>query len=116
MAFKSKERSREYGKEWYYKNHESRLKHIRDFRTNKRKLYLNKIVQYLKSHPCVDCGQDNIMTLEFDHLGNKKDNVMHMVKILKNWKLIELEIAKCEIRCSNCHKIKTYKNSFRDIA
>ncbi len=115
MAFKSNKRRKEYHREWYLKNRKKRLKQINDFRNKKRKRYYNKIVEYLKNHPCVDCKNTDIRVLEFDHLKDKVDCVMKMVKDLKPWIIIEKEISKCEIRCANCHKIKTYKNSFRDI-
>ncbi len=70
---------------------------------NKQRLYT-----YLSSHPCVDCGQTDIRVLEFDHVhGNKFANITKLLKNAVPWKTIEAEIAKCEVRCVNCHRIKT---------
>lgn len=70
---------------------------------NKQRLY-----SYLSSHPCVDCGETNIRVLEFDHVrGNKSANITKLLKNATSWKVIEDEIAKCEVRCVNCHRIKT---------
>jgi len=46
--------------------------------------------------------------MDFDHVrGQKQANVMELIKSLSK-KKIDLEIAKCEIVCSNCHRIRTY--------
>ncbi len=69
---------------------------------NKRRLYT-----YLSSHPCVDCGQTDVRVLEFDHVrGNKSASITRMLAS-SDWSTIETEIAKCEVRCANCHRIKT---------
>lgn len=70
---------------------------------NKRKLYA-----YLSSHPCVDCGETDIRVLEFDHVrGNKSANITRLLSNAVSWITIEAEIAKCEVRCANCHRLKT---------
>ena len=46
--------------------------------------------------------------MDFDHVrGQKQANVMELVSTLSK-KRIDLEIAKCEIVCSNCHRIRTH--------
>lgn len=63
---------------------------------------------YLLEHPCVDCGQSDIRCLEFDHVrGIKSESIGTMLKHSEPWEAIETEIAKCEVRCANCHRIKT---------
>lgn len=70
---------------------------------NKQRLYA-----YLSSHPCVDCGETDIRVLEFDHVrGNKSASITNLLKNVTSWKVIEAEIAKCEVRCANCHRLKT---------
>lgn len=66
------------------------------------------LVDYLTSHPCMDCGQSDIRVLEFDHVrGNKSGNISRMVGLGYSWSTILVEIAKCEVRCANCHRIRT---------
>lgn len=62
---------------------------------------------YLAGKRCIDCGEDNSLVLEFDHVGEKSGNLSDMIR--KGWsvKRLEAEAAKCEIRCANCHRIKT---------
>lgn len=63
---------------------------------------------YLKQHPCVDCGFSNPVCMDFDHVrGKKKMGVSQMVSNGHSLEAIQAEIDKCEVRCSNCHRIKT---------
>lgn len=72
---------------------------------NKPRLYA-----YLTSHPCIDCGQVDIRLLEFDHVyGQKSGEISDLLRQGFSWATIETEIAKCEIRCANCHRIKTFE-------
>lgn len=73
---------------------------------------------YLSSHPCIDCGNTDIRTLDFDHVrGKKLSNISKMAIEGYSWPTIENEIAKCEVRCANCHRIKTFErnNSWRQL-
>lgn len=64
--------------------------------------------EYLRSHPCVDCGQKDIITLEFDHIDptTKTMPVGSMVG-RRSWSIVLAEIKKCEVRCANCHRRRT---------
>ena len=76
----------------------------------KQKAYLAQYLRDLKTKtPCVDCGINYpYYVMDFDHVrGVKHANVMELVSTLSK-KRIDLEIAKCEIVCSNCHRIRTH--------
>lgn len=68
----------------------------------------NNCVEYLREHPCVDCGNTDIEVLQFDHVGGQEKhfNVANMIR-RHSWKRIKEEIEKCEVRCANCHTKKT---------
>jgi hypothetical protein len=110
-----KECSRKRSRKYYKDNHE---KHIIEVGKNKEK-YINRnrqrIIEYFINHHCVDCGEKDIRVLEFDHLRDKENTISYMIQYPMSWEKIEKEIKKCEVRCSNCHKIKTAKeiNSYR---
>jgi hypothetical protein len=73
-----------------------------------------KVLEYLKCHPCIDCGNSNPVVLEFDHRVKKESrqhSITEMLNDRKSWDKVEQEIAKCDVRCANCHRIKTAKQN-----
>lgn len=63
---------------------------------------------YLLEHPCVDCGKTDPVVLEFDHVrGEKVRALSEMVQRQFSLAKLDAEIAKCDVRCANCHKRKT---------
>jgi hypothetical protein len=59
---------------------------------------------------CIDCGyRDHPAALDFDHLPGfeKRGGIARMMGYHRNTLLAE--IAKCEVVCSNCHRIRTWK-------
>lgn len=75
-----------------------------------------KLYDYLEHHPCVDCGENDPVVLEFDHVrGVKSYNVTSLGWRLCSWDTLMREIAKCEVRCANCHRRQTAERmgSFR---
>jgi hypothetical protein len=61
------------------------------------------ICEYLLEHPCVDCGERDIICLDFDHVaGRKKAEIFSL--LYHSLETIKSEIAKCVVRCSNCHR------------
>jgi hypothetical protein len=59
---------------------------------------------------CVDCGyKGHPAALDFDHLPGhtKRRGISRMVQAHRNTLLAE--IAKCEVVCANCHRIRTWR-------
>jgi hypothetical protein len=92
----------------HYKNNKqsymdrARIREVQVIEDNQKRL-----AEYLACHPCVDCGQTDVRVLEFDHVrATKSENISRMVGLGYSWPTIKAEIAKCEVRCANCHRIK----------
>jgi hypothetical protein len=49
------------------------------------------LLQYFRTHPCVDCGERDPVVLEFDHLGEKSFNIGQALPY-RNWQSILAEI------------------------
>lgn len=73
------------------------------------------VFEYLKKHPCIDCGQTNVLALEFDHVHSKKFDIGTALNNNATIDALKKEIKKCVVRCSTCHRIKTHLeiNSWR---
>ncbi|MBU6500493.1 MAG: hypothetical protein KGI72_01535 [Patescibacteria group bacterium] len=69
-----------------------------------------KLFSFLSTKKCIDCGEKDPIVLEFDHRDqkNKFKIVGKMLSGHYSWESIEREINKCDIRCANCHRRKTY--------
>jgi len=78
---------------------------------NRRFDIRRKHYELLCKSECIDCGESNPVVLEFDHLRDKEYNISMMVAKGYVWEKILKEIDKCEIVCSNCHKIRTAKRA-----
>lgn len=97
----------------YIKSHYLRNKEYYLRKAYKRNIRIRNEIKgyiwtYLKDHPCVDCGENDPIVLEFDHTSDKVANISEMYR---NYTLekVKLEIDKCQIRCANCHRRKTAK-------
>ena len=95
-------------KEWYQKRCEKpgyREKLNRQGRARDKKVkdWINK---YKLAKGCQDCGYSlHHVALDFDHVkGEKSINVCNA----KSISAAKKEIEKCEVVCSNCHRIRTF--------
>ena len=64
-------------------------------------------LEYLRSHPCVDCGEPDILVLEFDHVESVGGKAPRVFTLAANLDRMKAEIEKCEVRCANCHTRRT---------
>jgi hypothetical protein len=95
-----------YGKAHYAANKQRYI----DLAAARRRVIYRKrtewLIEYFRSHPCVECGEGDPVVLEFDHLRDKLFDVGNMISD-RNWDSILAEIEKCEVVCANCHRRRT---------
>src|SRR5271157_1243408 len=79
------------------------------YQKSRRETNRSKVFEYLKTHPCQNCGVTDIRVLEFDHIDASKKRLEISKMLIRGWawKKIETEIQKCAVLCANCHRIKT---------
>jgi hypothetical protein len=78
---------------------------------SQRKSFLKRYVNSIKeAFPCADCGKYYpYYVMDFDHvIKGKVNDVNYMIKARYSIDSVMDELAKCEIVCANCHRIRTY--------
>lgn len=108
-----RECSREYIRDHYERNTEYYVKKAEKRNIREKIKQINYVGNYLLKHPCLDCGEKDIVVLEFDHKDKsvKSDEVSNLIKRKFPLRTIKEEIEKCEVRCANCHRRKTAREN-----
>jgi hypothetical protein len=101
---------REYSREHYKRNLSTYLRRARARAAVDRPLNRAFVADYFRTHPCIDCGEADPVVLEFDHRdpATKTDDVGRLIHT-STVAAVRAEIAKCDVRCGNCHRIRTAK-------
>jgi hypothetical protein len=96
-------------RERYSKNRELHSKTVYARNKAERKALSHLVTTIKESTPCADCGLNFPgYVMDFDHIkGSKVANISVLVNQCARQKLIK-EIEKCEVVCSNCHRIRTH--------
>lgn len=70
------------------------------------------LVDAAKAKPCMDCGiQYAPWVMDLDHRPDETKiiAVSQMVMLKCSLTLVQAEIDKCDVVCSNCHRIRTHE-------
>lgn len=58
---------------------------------------------------CIDCGYDqHPAALQFDHRNPATKSFNIGASLHMGWVTLTQEIIKCDVRCANCHAVKTW--------
>lgn len=110
MPYKNKKDQAKASNRYYYKN-KDKVRALNKAIIVRNKQYRENI---LRNSQCIDCGNNDIRVLEFDHVkGIKIKDISTLVRDSNSLKRIKEEIAKCEIRCANCHRIITQQRRIK---
>lgn len=103
-----------YDRDWYQRNKD---KHKREVAKRRRQeiLRLRALVQELKRQPCTDCGERfPPYVMDFDHLRGTKVRSIGRLVTYGHEAGLRAELAKCELVCANCHRIRTHRRGYRN--
>jgi hypothetical protein len=105
-----KECQKELRKESYLRNREYFLNYDKEHAPIRRKNRREFIINFKKGKPCADC--DKIYphyVMDFDHLPQfKKEIKIGQHGNYRSEEALLKEFAKCDLVCSNCHRIRTW--------
>ena len=103
----------DYQRKYYAKNPAWRAS-IRKHSKAKAKRRHAIVRRYKQMKGCACCGINDWRILEFDHreAANKVASVSVLINNSSSWQKIKAEIAKCDVLCCNCHRIKTFETEW----
>jgi hypothetical protein len=94
-----------------------RLKDVQKAWHRTRREERKKLLNQYKQAPCMDChARFPPICMDFDHRPDedKVENVSKMVIHTMSFDVIADEIKKCDLVCSNCHRIRTHRRMLED--
>jgi formate-dependent nitrite reductase cytochrome c552 subunit len=94
---------------YYWRNREFEIERVRV-----RQNGAVEMLRELREVPCVDCGgRFEPYQMDFDHRdpSTKDFNVMTGRAMLMSTARLMAEVAKCDIVCANCHRVRTKHRS-----
>lgn len=95
-------------REWWAVNRLSKLDRNRKYKRVPGKK-ISALICKAKSVPCIDCKQSfHPVCMDFDHVkGQKLFTIGSCSNGNNSIEKILVEMAKCEVVCSNCHRVRT---------
>lgn len=101
--------SNSYRRDHYRMNKDDYIRRNAVLQRIRRLVWQRRLWEYVLAHPCVDCAERDPLVLEFDHVDRttKVSTLCTMATRGYAWTTVLAELAKCEVRCANCHRRRT---------
>lgn len=94
---------------WYSNNKKKQIAYV-----DRRTALIRDVIREAKSIACADCGRKyHWYLMDFDHLRDKVKNVSQMMRGF-TVEQVRTEIAKCDVICSLCHRVRTWNRRHPD--
>ncbi len=96
----------EYRRHYYARTKDQRAPRDRKTARTRATALRKWLGDYKRAVGCADCGFRDPRALDFDHVAGVKTINISFAKSIAQ---AQTEIAKCVVRCSNCHRIRTWE-------
>ena len=90
-------------KEEYHRNKDKYVARYKGYRLAARQFKYD----YLKSHPCEQCGESRPEALDFDHIDRSKKTLIFAEASRYTVERLQEELKNCRVLCANCHRVHT---------
>jgi hypothetical protein len=96
----------EYTKQHYSDNKSKYLEKAKRNKKHNEKIIREYIKECKKGKSCPYCGETDTACFDFHHrdVRTKLFNIAASIRLNKTLKLLKVEIEKCVLLCSNCHR------------
>ena len=93
----------------YQRNRDRYIAQAKDQRREQQ-----EYIRAVKSVPCMDCGiKYPYYVMQLDHVRGDKIKAVASMMGRTSLRLIQEEVAKCDVVCANCHAVRTYNRTSR---
>lgn len=90
----------------HYLSHKEKVK---EASKERRARLVNYVLDIKKKSICIDCGNKDYRVFDFHHIEDKLFNISDGARAGYSIKVINKELKKCIVLCSNCHRIRHWK-------
>jgi len=105
MPYKDTIKQKQAQREHYLRNKEEFYERV----IRRRKKAREWIDEYKSDLKCIFCGESDSRCLDFHHLEDKDDTIAQMISEGTTIERLKREIDKCDVVCSNCHRVLHYE-------